>query len=81
MKPPKIQLRPEFLERVEKTGLTDSAVAAAMGLTRQFYHQVKTGERQPSAGFMAGAVSAGLASTFADVAEIARPSDEQALAS
>lgn len=81
MSTPKIQLRKEFLARVEQTGLTDSAIAAAMGLTKQFYSQVKSGDRQPSAGFMAGAVRAGLAANFAEVAEVVLPADEEALAS
>lgn len=75
---PKAKLTQSFLERVEATGLTDSAVAAAIGVTRQFYHQVKTGQEQPTTRFMMGAVRAGLANNFADVAE---PEDEQALAS
>lgn len=66
---PRARLTQSFLQRVEATGLTDSAVAAAIGITRQFYHQVKTGQEQPTTRFMIGAVRAGLAKNFAEVAE------------
>lgn len=64
------RLTPGFLARVADTGLSDAAVAAAIGVTPQFYSQVKRGEQAPSTRFMAGAVVAGLASNFADVAEV-----------
>lgn len=66
---PKAKLTQSFLDRVAATGLTDSAVAAAIGISRQFYHQVKTGQEQPTTRFMIGAVRAGLANNFAEVAE------------
>ncbi len=66
---PPARLTDVFLGRVAATGLTDAAVAAAIGITRQEYSAVKTGKTAPSARFMAGAVRAGLAATFADVAE------------
>lgn len=69
---PNIRLTDQFLARVADTGLTDAAAAAAIGVTPQFYSQVKTGQAAPSARFMAGAVLAGLAESFADVAEVAR---------
>lgn len=66
---PTARLTQQFLDRVKETGLTDSAVAAAIGVSRQFYSQVKAGKEQPTVRFMAGAVRAGLADNFADVAE------------
>ena len=72
MPPPTAKLTPAFIARVEGTGLSDAAVAAAIGVTRQYYSQVKAGATAPSVRFMAGAVSAGLADTFADVAEVTR---------
>ena len=70
---PKARLTPDFLARVEATGLTDSAVAAAIGVSRQFYSQVKLGNENPTVNFMVGAVQAGLADSFADVAEPVGP--------
>lgn len=70
MAQPIARLTPQFLERVASTGLSDAAAAAAIGVTPQFYSQVKRGEQAPSTRFMAGAVLAGLATTFAEVAEV-----------
>lgn len=72
MNRPVAQLTQGFLDRVEQTGLTDAAVASAIGVSRQYYHQVKTGQEAPSVKFMAGAVLAGFADTFAAVAEVHR---------
>lgn len=58
-----------FLDRVAATGLTDAAAAAAIGVTRQFYSEVKAGRQNPTVTFMTGAVRAGLAGTFDEVAE------------
>lgn len=66
---PVAKLTQGFLDRVAATGLSDAATAAAIGVTRQYYSQVRNGEVAPSARFMAGAVHAGLATSFADVAE------------
>lgn len=66
---PEAKLTSTFLARAEATGMTDAALAAAIGVTRQFYSAVKNGTEQPTVRFMAGAVRAGLAATFADVAE------------
>lgn len=68
-KQPKAQLTSDFLARVEATGLTDNAVAAALGVTKQYYSAVKLGKENPSVGFMVAAVRAGLAEDFAGVAE------------
>lgn len=66
---PKVQVRQTFLNKVAASGLSDAGAARAIGVSRQYFQQVKTGERQPSAGFMAGAVLSGLATSIADVAE------------
>lgn len=71
MPQPIARLTPGFLARVQETGLSDAALAAAIGVTPQFYSQVKNGQSAPSTRFIAGAVMAGLASTFGDVAEVA----------
>ena len=69
-KHPRAQLTAAFLAKVEATGLTDAATARAIGVTPQYYSAVKTGVEQPSVGFMAGAVKAGLADSFDGVAEV-----------
>lgn len=65
-----VRLTQSFLDRVAATGLSDTAVAAAIGVTKQFYSEVKSGKSAPSTRFMGGAVVAGLASSFAEVAEV-----------
>lgn len=69
MPKPDARLTEQFIERATATGMTDAALAAAIGVTRQFYSAVKNGKEQPTVRFMIGAVRAGLADTFADVAE------------
>ena len=66
---PKARLTKAFLNRVAATGLTDAATARAIGVTKQYYSAVKNGKETPSVGFMGGAIHAGLASTFDEVAE------------
>lgn len=66
---PKVQIRASFLEKITTSGLTDAGAARAIGVSRQYYQQVKTGTRPPSAGFIAGAVLSGLATSFDEVAE------------
>lgn len=66
----RIRLTPEFRDRMDSTGMTDAALAAAIGVTPQFFHQVKTGKVAPSAAFMAGAVLSRLATDFSEAAEI-----------
>lgn len=63
------RLSPRFLARVEATGLSDMAIAAAIGVSRQFYADVKAGKQNPTTRFMAGAIRAGLGESFDDVAE------------
>ena len=70
MTSPTIRLTAGFLARLAETGLTDAAAAAAIGVSRQFFSQVKSGQANPSATFMAGAVRSGLADNFAEVAEV-----------
>lgn len=72
MSRPVARLTQGFLDRVAATGLSDAAVAAAIGVSRQYYSQVKSGAEAPSVKFLAGAVLAGLADTFAEVAEVHR---------
>lgn len=69
MEKPQTRLTDQFLERVAATGMTDTAIANAIGVTKQFYSAVKSGNEDVTARFLAGAVTAGLAETFADVAE------------
>ena len=66
---PKARLTPDSLARVEATGLTDEAAARAIGVSKQFYSAVKLGKQSPSVGFIVGAIHAGLADSFSDVAE------------
>lgn len=72
MSQPIARLAPQFLARVADTGLSDAAIAAAIGVSPQYYSQVKRGDLAPSVRFMAGAVVAGLADSFASVAEVHR---------
>lgn len=65
---PQAHLTEAFLEKVAATGLTDAAAARAIGVTRQYYSQVKNGQTSPSVAFMVGAIQAGLATSFNDVA-------------
>ena len=69
MKRPQARLTPGFLAHVEATGLTDKGAAGAIGVTEQVYVAVKAGKEAPTVGFLAGAVNAGLADSFAGVAE------------
>ncbi|MDN5980266.1 hypothetical protein [Bifidobacterium mongoliense] len=69
MPKPTARLTERFIERADATGMTDTALAAAIGVTKQFYSDVKLGKEQPTMRFMVGAVRAGLADNFADVAE------------
>ena len=68
---PNLRLTNSFLRRVAETGLTDSAVAAAIGVSKQFYSAVKLGKEQPTLALIAGAVKAGLVDSFDEVAELA----------
>lgn len=65
-----VRLTKSFTDRVSATGLSDAAIAAAIGVSKQFYSQVKTGQQAPSTRFMAGAVMARLADSFGDIAEV-----------
>lgn len=73
MPTPVARLTAAFRDRVDATGLSDAAIAAAIGVSKQYYSQVKQGQEAPSARFMAGAVASGLAADFAEVAELATP--------
>ncbi len=65
---PAALLTEEFKQRVEDTGMTDAAVAAAIGVTKQYFSAVKNGKEAPSIKFLAGAVIAGLGQNFGDIA-------------
>ncbi|GAA2237372.1 hypothetical protein GCM10010401_06900 [Rarobacter faecitabidus] len=69
MAKPEAKLTDRFIARAAATGMTDAAIAAAIGVTPQFYSAVKAGKEQPTTRFMIGAVRAGLAETFGEVAE------------
>lgn len=70
------RLTDEFLDKLKGTGLTDSAAAAAIGVTKQYFSQVKLGNAAPSVRFMVGAINAGLAEDFSDVAKVVRTAPE-----
>lgn len=65
-----LKLNPNFLKHVSDIGLTDSAVAAVLGVSEQAYQAIKTGEQQPTLAMMANALRSGLADAFTDVAYI-----------
>lgn len=69
---PSIRVAQPFWERAKSTGLSDAALAAAIGVSPQYYSQIKNGAIAPSARFMAGAVLSGLAKDFSEVAEVVR---------
>lgn len=66
---PSARLTTDFRERCARTGLTGAALAAAIGISRRFFNRVKNDHEPLSVAFMAGAVHAELAATFAEVAE------------
>lgn len=68
---PKAKLTAAFQERLQASELTDQTVAATIGVSLPAFQEVRDGKRGPTVAFMAGAVKAGLAGTFADVAEVA----------
>jgi transcriptional regulator with XRE-family HTH domain len=63
----KIELTQQFRYMVEKTGMTHSAVAKGMGVTRQFFSAVWNGKEEPTTRFIKSAIDAGLGKTFNDV--------------
>ncbi len=63
----KVELTQQFRYMVEKTGMTHSAIANGMGVTRQFFSAVWNGKEQPTMRFVVGAITAGLGKTFDDV--------------
>ena len=78
--PTRARLTKAFLARVAATGLTDAAVAAAIGITAQQYSAIKVGREQPTTRLLVGAVRAGLADDFAAVAEAVPAEDPKAAA-
>lgn len=63
----KIELTQQFRYMVEKTGMTHSAIANGMGITRQFFSAVWNGKEEPTTRFAVGAINAGLARSFDEV--------------
>lgn len=63
----KIELTQQFRYVVEKTGMTHSAIADGMGVTRQFFSAVWNGKEEPTTRFAVGAINAGLARSFDEV--------------
>lgn len=80
LEPAKARITPAFLHRLEETGMTDMAIAASFGMTRQEFSAIKLGKQPPTVRFLAGAVRSGLAESFADVAEYAPTPEEKAIA-
>ena len=80
LEPAKARITPAFLRRLENTGMTDVAIAASFGMSRQEFSAIKLGKQAPTVRFLAGAVRSGLAETFAEVAEYVPPTDEKAIA-
>lgn len=72
-------LSDEFKRRASQTELTDAGIAKAIGVSRQFYSDIKQGKKQVTTRFLIGAIEAGLADTANDVISIERtPGEEQA---
>lgn len=67
------RLTPGFLETLSRTRLTDEAAARAIGVPLADYAAIKSGSASPTTKFIVGAIRAGLASTFSEVAEPAQP--------
>ena len=63
------QLTEQFLARLASLPMREHAIAAAMGVSVDEYRLTVAGRGEPSIAFLAGAVHAGLATSFADVAE------------
>lgn len=63
------QLTEQFLARLAALPMHEHAVAAAIGVSVDEFRLTVAGRGEPSIAFMAGAVTAGLAASFADVAE------------
>ena len=57
---PELALRPGVLENLKRTSgiASDSAMAGAIGVSRETYIRVKSGQAPPSARFIAGLAAA-----------------------
>ena len=66
---PAAQLTEQFLARLASLPMREHAIAAAVGVSVDEYRLTVAGRGEPSIAFLAGAVTAGLATSFADVAE------------
>lgn len=74
-------LSDEFKRRASQTELTDAGIAKAIGVSRQFYSELKQGRKQVTTRFLIGAIEAGLADTANDVISIERTQDNKQAAS
>lgn len=66
----KATLTDSFRTRLDQTGMSQAAIAKAIGVSPQYFSRVIRDLEQPSVRFMAGAIQAGLGASFADIAEI-----------
>ncbi|WP_216395801.1 helix-turn-helix transcriptional regulator, partial [Arcanobacterium phocae] len=64
-----LALTDTFRQRIKNTGMTQEALAKAIGISRQFFNDIWTGKQVPTATFMTGALRAGLGESLADIAE------------
>lgn len=64
----KLVITPAFRRRVEQTGMTQGALAKAIGVSRQFFNAVLNGKQEPTTAFMVGAIKAGLADQLSEIA-------------
>ncbi|WP_455951367.1 hypothetical protein [Arcanobacterium haemolyticum] len=71
------ELTPEFRERINQTEMTHTAIALAIGVTKQFFSLVWSGKENVSVRFMVGAINAGLAESFDQIAQV-KPQHRQA---
>lgn len=66
-------LADSFRDRLEQTGMSQAAIAKAIGVSPQYFNRVYRGLQPPSVRFITGAIQAGLGDNFSD---IAKPTDK-----
>lgn len=64
-----LTITPQFRERIEATGMTQEALAKAVGVTRQYFNQVINGKTPVTTAFLVGALKAGLGKEITDIAQ------------
>lgn len=57
-------------ERIKTTGMTQEALAKAIGVSRQYFNEVINHKQGVSATFITGAIRAGLGENIQDIAQI-----------